>query len=134
VSTLFLLDTSIYSQPLRLHPNQSILKHWQAVGDESLAISSVTHAEVCFGLHLKESKRLWSQFDALLKNRLRVIPFDEECAERFGLLKTLARKKGAHPSDFDLTIASTALVHGLQVVTLDTKDFSFISELTLASW
>ena len=84
-----------------------------AVGDTSLAISTLTQAEVYFVLESKGSKRLWLQFESLLKDRLRVIPFDEQCAGTFGNLKALAKRKGVHPSDFDLAIAATALSESL---------------------
>lgn len=46
-------------------------------------------------------------------------PFDEAAARRFAEVKAELRKVGRAKSDFDLAIASIALVHGATLVTHD---------------
>jgi tRNA(fMet)-specific endonuclease VapC len=47
-------------------------------------------------------------------------PFDEGSARRFAEVKAELRRVGRAKSDFDLAIASIALVHGATLVTHDT--------------
>jgi tRNA(fMet)-specific endonuclease VapC len=44
------------------------------------------------------------------------------------------KKRGQLTSDADILIASTALVHGLVLVTNNTNHFRRVSGLTLESW
>ncbi|WP_437751400.1 type II toxin-antitoxin system VapC family toxin [Sorangium sp. So ce1389] len=46
-------------------------------------------------------------------------PFDEAAARRFAEIKADLRKMGRAKSDFDLAIASIALVHGATLITHD---------------
>ena len=51
-----LLDTSVYSQPLRRRPVVQALKRWDTLGDAQCMVSVVSVAEVEFGLHLEASQ------------------------------------------------------------------------------
>lgn len=63
-----------------------------------------------------------------------VLDYDKRCAEEFGRLRATLLLQGITVSRLDLMIASIALVHGLTLVTHNTKDFQNIPELTLEDW
>ncbi len=53
-----LIDTSIYSQPLRPRPLKSVIEKWTKLGDEALCISVISEAELLYGLRWKNSRKL----------------------------------------------------------------------------
>ena|ERR1051326_62952 len=129
-----LLDTSVYSQPLRPAPLPSVVRRWQNLGDESLAISVICQAEILYGLELKQSQRLTSLYNHLLKDRLRVIAVDGAVAATFSRIKANCRKKGVSASDFDFLIAATAKAHGLIIATVNFRHFSGIEGVGVEDW
>ena len=109
-------------------------ERWAALGDDALAVSTICEAEVLYGLELKKSARLGALYDALLKERLRVLPVDSGVAKHFASLKAWARVNGRSPSDFDLLIAATARTHGLKLATLNIRHFERFPGLTIEDW
>src|SRR5204863_5623216 len=124
-----LLDTSIYSQPLKPRPLPAVETRWTALGDDALAISAICEAELLYGLELKKSDGLNRLFDALLKERLRVLPVDSGVARHFASLKAWAKARGRALSDFDLMIAATARAHNLSLATLNIRHFQGLPNL-----
>jgi tRNA(fMet)-specific endonuclease VapC len=129
-----LLDTSVYSQPLKPQPLPSVERRWSALGDEALAISVICEAEFCYGLELKKSARLNLAYEQLLKDRLRVLPVDEAIAGVFGRIKAACRAEGVSASDFDFLIAATAIANRLILATLNLRHFQKIPGLALEDW
>lgn len=130
----YLLDTSVYSQPLRKKPVEAALLRWKAAGDSACAISAVTAGEVEFGLELENSARRREKFRFLLEGRLHVLPTDMSVWMEFGRRKALQKKAGREIADLDLLIAATALVHRLTVATLNTRDFRWVEGLAWEDW
>ena len=130
----FLLDTSVFSQPLRLHPVQAALERWQRQGDTSCAISRVTVAEIEWGLHKKASERLWTGYRRDMEGTVTILETDEAVWHRFACMKARQHTLGRPVSDLDLLIGATAGHHGLIVATLNTKHFSLIEGLHVEDW
>lgn len=63
-----------------------------------------------------------------------LLPFDSACAEEFGRLRGALKPLGNNIGPLDLQIAAVARVHGLTLVTNNTKDFAGIPGLGLADW
>ena len=129
-----LIDTSIYSQPLRPRPLKSVIEKWTKLGDEALSISVISEAELLYGLRWKNSRKLIFNYEAFLKGRLTVYPVNEAVAEQFALLKAQQRKIGRMVADLDLLIAATAQVQKLSLATLDIAHFSQINRLRIEDW
>lgn len=130
----YLLDTSVFSQPLRRKPVMAALRKWATAGDSSCAVSIVTLAEIEFGLNLENSARRRDKYDALLRHRLPVLPADEIVWSRFSGMKAQQQALGQPVSDLDLLIAATALVNNLRVAALNHTDFSRIESLSWEDW
>ncbi len=58
-----LLDTSVYCQPIKPKPLPSVEHRWRVLGDEALAISVVTEAELLYGLQLAQSRNLQASYE-----------------------------------------------------------------------
>lgn len=54
----------------------------------------------------------------------RILPLDLDVSIAGGKLSALARKRGNHPGVADITIAATAKVHGLLLLTRNLKHFA----------
>ncbi len=69
-----------------------------------------------------------------LLNEVQVLPYDEECAERFGRERGSLMRQGILVPTSDLMIAAVALVHDLTLVTHNTVDFQNVPGLRLVDW
>lgn len=130
----YLLDTSVFSQPLRRKPVMAALEHWRNAGDANCAVSIVTLAEVEFGLALEQNKHRREKYQSLLQNRLELVPCGNEVWQRFARVKARQQKLGRVVADLDLLIASTALRLDWTVATLNHQDFSKIEGLKWEDW
>lgn len=130
----YLLDTSVFSQPLRRQPVEAALLRWKAAGDAGCGVSIVTVAEVEFGLALEDAPRRREKYRALLENRLTVLPADEAVWHAFARMKARQQRAGQLVADLDLLIAATAAVHQMTVATLNTADFSRIEGIAWENW
>jgi predicted nucleic acid-binding protein len=129
-----LLDTSVFCQPIKPKPLPGVERRWRSQGDDALAISVICEAEMLYGLELKQSSKLNSLYDDLLKNRLQVLSVDPAIAKTFSQIKASCRKKGFPASDFGLLIAATAKTHRLILATLNARHFNGIDGLAIEDW
>ncbi len=129
-----LLDTSVYCQPLKPEPLASVERRWRDLGDGALAISVICEAELLYGLEWKQSARLQTQYEQLLRDRLHVFSVDTAIAKSFSHLKAGCRKRGFVASDLDFLIAATAKAHGLVLATLNIRHFNGMEGLAVEDW
>lgn len=129
-----LLDTSVFSQPIKDRPSAAVLDRWSALGDSAVCTSAICFAEVRQGLEMRQSENYWRRFNELLNQRYVVMAFDAIVAEHFGRIASHARETGTPRPAMDLLIAATALRHKLKVATLNAKDFSGIPGLEVEDW
>jgi tRNA(fMet)-specific endonuclease VapC len=129
-----LLDTSVFSQPIRDTPNPYVMDRWSALPDVSLGISSIVHAEILQGLKDRDSKKYWRRYRELLKGRHQILSFDETVAEHYSDLLIEQKRAGKPKPMADLMIAATARSYGLIVATLNIKDFIGIPGLSVENW
>ena len=130
----YLLDTSVYSQPLRNRAVEPALQHWQKVGDASCAISIISVAELEFGLEWEGVEARRKKYEALLRGRLLILSTTEEVWLLFGHMKARQRRLGETIADLDLLIAAVAKLNGLTVATLNSNDFKRIEGISWEDW
>jgi toxin FitB len=125
----YLLDTNVVSQTSKLHPDIEVMKWWKQQDELSLLLSAIVFQELRFGIEMlqpgSKRDRLKEWLEIRLRNEFadRILPVTGEIAEVSGRL-IADRKKDAHTLDpADALVAATALVHGLQVATLNRKHF-----------
>jgi len=121
-----LLDSSGYSAFMRGHP---ALKEALAEAD-TICLSAIVLGELRAGF-LRGGKR--SRNEAQLARfcdspRVVVAPVDRDTAERYAVILSALRQAGTPIGTNDLWIASTAMQHGLTVLTTD-KDFLNVSQI-----
>jgi len=130
----YLLDTSVFSQPLRKSPVLRALERWRDTGDAACGVSAVSVAEVEFGLHLEDRLERWEKYRSLVEGRLEVVPTDVGVWQEFARRKARQQVLGRVVADLDLLIAATAAHHGLIVATLNSKDFRRLEGVAWEDW
>jgi len=129
-----LLDTSVYSQPIKKKPLPAVIAHWKARPESDYAVSAICEMETLYGIRLRDSKTLQLAYRRILMGRFPVLPFDERCAAKYAELQAAFVKKGQTHPVFDLMIAATALVHKMELATCNARDFEGIEGLHVADW
>ena len=129
-----LLDTSVYSQPIKKIPLKTVTDRWKTIGDRNLCISIFCETELLQGLEMKKSNNLWNAYNLILKDSLPVIDFTMEAAKIYAKIQADCVKRGRTRPVFDLLIASTAIAKNLILATCNYKDFKDIPGLKVEDW
>lgn len=138
--TCWLLDTNVLSELRRPRPDAKVVAFVAAQPLESLFVSSVTIAEIRFGIESVADATRRTDLNDWLTHKLRpmfenrVLEVTEDIMFRWRLLVEEGRKSGHTFSQPDLIIAATALEHDLTVVTRDTAEFERAKAKFLNPW
>jgi tRNA(fMet)-specific endonuclease VapC len=62
------------------------------------------------------------------------LPFDDRCAEHYGVVRTQLERDGRPIGPNDLMIAATAMAHDLVLVTNNTGEFLRVAGLAVEDW
>ena len=138
--TGWLLDTNILSELRRPKPEPQVVAFISAQPLDSLYVSTVTFAEIRFGIELVVdvhkraalSDWLHLQLRPMFENR--VLPVSEDIMFKWRLLVEEGRKVGHTFPQPDLIIAATALHHGLTIVSRDVGGYTKTSATLVNPW
>jgi tRNA(fMet)-specific endonuclease VapC len=128
----YLLDTDmcIYW----LNGRQGVRDRLLTAGWGQVAVSVITQAELYYGAYnssrIAENLKRADDFVRLLP----ILPLHEAILKRFGALKAQLRQTGQPLPDFDLLIASAALVENRVLVTNNSRHYQRIPDLQLENW
>jgi tRNA(fMet)-specific endonuclease VapC len=129
-----LLDTSVYSQPIRKKMHAVVAARLPKLDQSQIAISAICEAEVLFGLKKNGSQQMRAIYDSILRGRFPILAVDADVAATYADLRADCERQGAPVQDMDLLIAATAKTHGLAVVTLNASDFARIPGVVVEDW
>ena len=127
--TGWLLDTNILSELRRPKPERKVVVFVAAQPLGSLFVSTVTFAEIRFGIELLRDPHRRAELTDWLTHKLRplfeqrTLAVSEDVMFKWRLLVEEGRKVKHTFSQPDLIIAATALHHGLTVVSRDVTDY-----------
>jgi predicted nucleic acid-binding protein len=127
--TGWLLDTNILSELRRRRPERKVVALVAAQPIDRLYVSSVTLAEIRFGIELVADPGMRADLSDWLTTKVRpmfaqrVLAITEDILFKWRLMVEAGRKVGHRFPQPDLLIAATASHHGLTVVTRDVGDF-----------
>ncbi len=125
----WLLDTNILSELRRPKPERKVRAFVAAQSLELLYISTVTLAEIRFGIELLPDVARRSELNDWLAHKVRpmfeqrVLSITEDIMLKWRLMVEEGRKVGHTFSQPDLIIAATGRHHGLTIVSRDTADY-----------
>ena len=137
---MILLDTHVISESLKFAGDARVLAWLDAQLIESLYVSTISLAELRFGIAaLPAGKRKDTLHNSLQQRILplfhgRILPFDEAASETYGVLRARARSQGKAIASADGYIAATAIHHGLMVATRDTAPFEAAGVKVINPW
>lgn len=129
----YLPDTNVCISLMRQR-HAALTAKWRRTPTSMIFICSVVEFELRYGAE-KSSRpehhhRLLDEFVSVYGR----IYFDEQCARRSGELRRNLEAAGESIGAYDYLIAATALVHGLTLVTHNTREFCRIPGLALEDW
>ena len=137
---MILLDTHVISESLKFAGDARVLAWLDAQLIESLYVSTISLAELRFGIAaLPAGKRKDTLHNSLQQRILplfhgRILPFDEAASETDGVLRARARSQGKAIASADGYLAATAIHHGLMVATRDTAPFEAAGLKVINPW
>jgi tRNA(fMet)-specific endonuclease VapC len=115
------LDRGVRDRILSLSPGEVVL-------------CSVVKAELLYGA--RNSERVEENLSRLARffAPLRSLPFDDEAAARYGLLRAQLRREGRPIGANDMMIAAIALASDLTLVTRNEREYAAIAGLRVTTW
>ena len=125
----WLLDTNVLSELRRAQPNSQVVAFVAAQPADRLFVSTVTLAEIRFGIDLVADPERRADLRAWLTHTLRplfedrVVPVTEDVLVRWRQVVEAGRKRGHTYSEPDVLIAAAALLEQLVVVSRDVSEF-----------
>jgi len=134
MSRRYLLDTNVVSHIMQGR-DAGLLARLTQLPVGQAAISSITLAELEYGLHRKgQPPRLRNALTQILL-RMDVLPWDEEVATCYGELCSTLEARGISLSDFDMMIAAHAVAADITLVSRD-KAFAQVpaERMSLEIW
>ena len=137
---MILLDTNVVSEPLKATGNTNVLAWIDAQIIETLYLSTISLAELRFGIAvLPEGKRRDTLHFSLEQRVLplfagRILPFDDPASQSYATLRARARVAGQAIVPADGYIAAIAVTHGFAVATRDTSPFDAAGLSVINPW
>lgn len=129
----YMLDTNIVSHIMQGR-DAALLTQLTQLAVGQAVISSVTLAELEYGIHRKgQPARLRAALTQVLL-RIDVLPWDEPVAVCYGELCATLEAQGISQSDFDMMIAAHAIAVDATLVSRDKAFSQMSSRLSLAIW
>lgn len=121
---MILCDTNIFIEIYK--GNNIVIEIFKNIGQNNVAISDVTCAELLYGARNKNELSLIRK-DI---NNLLVLPISSPISTQ--AVKLVEQFSLSHNLNLpDALIASTAMFHDLELYTLNLKDFKFLKNITL---
>ena len=137
---MILLDTNVVSEPLKASGDMNVLAWIDAQIIETLYLSTISLAELRFGIAaLPEGKRR-DTLHASLEQRVlplfagRILSFDDPASRAYAALRARARTAGQAIAPTDGYIAAIAATHGFAVATRDTSLFGAAGLTVINPW
>lgn len=136
---MILLDTNVVSEAMKPEPDPAVRNWLDEQAAETLYLSSVTIAELMFGIGaLPKGKRkdmLTAALDGVLTLFAdRILPFDTNAARHYADLAVKARAAGRGLSTPDGYIAAIAASHDFAVASRDASAFTAAGITVIDPW
>jgi len=133
----YLLDTNVVSEPIKSRPLDRVLRALEEHDGKLATCSVVWHELRCGAARLPAGKKrqaIEAYLEEAVRRALPILPYDEQAAEWHAAERGRLERRGRPPAAADGQIAAIASVHGLVVVTANTRDFQGFRGLRVESW
>ena len=127
---MYMLDTNTVGYLFRQHPN--VLEKLAKMRPLEICISSITEAELLYGVAKRKSKALTAAVQGFLET-ITVYAWDSEAAKCYGQLRAAMEQKGQVMGHLDQLIAAHALSRNATIITSD-RAFTMVARLRVEDW
>ena len=136
---MILLDTNVVSEAMKPEPNPVVRAWLNDQAAETLYLSSVTLAELLFGIAALPSGKRKEMLALTLEGLMglfkdRVLPFDVEAARHYADLAVVAKVSGRGFPTPDGYIAAIAASRGFIVASRDTAPYEAAKVTVINPW
>jgi predicted nucleic acid-binding protein len=136
---MIVLDTNVVSEAMKPEPAASVRSWLNDQAAETLYLSSVTLAELLFGIRALPAGRRKNMLDRALAELLelfkdRVLPFDTDAASHYAELAVRARQGGRGFPTPDGYIAAIAASRGFIVASRDASSYAAAGVSVINPW
>ena len=127
------LDTNICIYMIKNNPPE-VRQHFQAVTHGDVYISTVTIAELQYGVEKSAAQEKNALALEAFLLPLVILSFDLESALAYGKIRTFLERQGRPIGGMDMLIAAQAIAHDFTLITNNTKEFLRIPNLKCETW
>lgn len=129
----FMLDTNTCIYIIKQKSAKTLKRFYSHdVGD--IGISSITLAELHYGVsksqHVQQNRQALAEFILPLE----IADFDEKAAKTYGDIRAALEKAGTPISSMDMLIGAHALGLGITLITNNVREFKQIKGLKIVDW
>jgi tRNA(fMet)-specific endonuclease VapC len=128
-----LLDTNICIYMIKNKPPE-VRKHFERFVPGDIAISSITVAELQYGVEKSAAREKNSLALEAFLLPLEIDPFDTESALAYGKIRAELERQGQPIGSMDMLIAAQAIAQGFTLITHNLKEFARIPGLRYETW
>lgn len=129
----YLLDTDTCIYLIKKRP-ANVLHRFEAHPVGEIGVSSITAAELQYGVHKSQHVAQNQQALQRFLAPLVIAGFDERAAEVYGLIRARLESAGKPIEAMDTLIAAQAVSLGVTLVTNNEREFSRIPDLRVVNW
>ena len=128
-----MLDTNICIYLIKQKP-VSVLTYFEQYELGEIGISSITVAELQFGVSNSQKQEQNQTALDLFLAPLEIVDFDVQAAQVYGRIRTHLSQQGTPIGAYDMLIAAHAQSLDLTLVTNNLREFSRVPNLRLENW
>ena len=136
---MIVLSTNVVSEAMKPEPDAAVRAWLNEQAAETLYLSSVTLAELLFGIRALPADKRKNMLDRALNELLelfkdRVLPFDTDAARYYADLAVTAKSDGRSFPTSDGYIAAVAASRGFIVASRDTSPYEAATLTFINPW
>lgn len=136
---MIILDTNVVSEAMKPEPHPDVKAWLNAQSAETLYLTSVTVAELLFGVAALPGGKRKDLLNDTLSGLIqlfdgRVLSFDADAAPHYARLAVMAKASGRGFPVPDGYIAAIATSHGYKVASRDTAPFAAVNMDVINPW
>lgn len=130
---MYLLDTNACIRILN-NSSQKLVARFQQHDPTEICLCSLVKAELLYGA--RRSTRVAENLHVLQRffQPLISLPFDDHCAEQYGLIRAELERTGQLIGGNDMLIAATAKAHDCVLVTHNVRELVRVVGLKIEDW
>ncbi len=137
---MIVLDTNVVSEGMRPAPNAAVESWLQTVDPTDLAVTTITVAEILYGIALLPRGRRRLDLELRFKSFVaqviedRVLAFDSAAAEHYAAIAAARRAAGRPTSQSAAMVGAIAAAQGAMMATRNVTDFADFGVPVVDPW